>query len=364
MCVIIFYGNDPLTSIFPLTFSSFYLPSVARRVPHTMCKGSDSRYSLKALIGINPLYLVMDFTDICIECAVCFYSIHPPNPPIFLLLFSFIPLDSRVQTVSLQFSWHICTTLCAYIKPRIHKFEETWHSSFSIGFISLNMIIASWSHCHTNGMISFFIVAKSKLRTQSSVDMKWRVDMGRVWGGGGWIWAKYNVWNSQRINKNLINFLSKKTELPPLSARMFSIFLPHPSTDRHLGVLPSMIVVNNSLVWENQKSIMRFHRKLKVELSDSWEYTWRTLKSTYRRQSLQHHRNLGTPSLHAAQGVCELVLVGGQEEWTQPSLAVSMFVCLSFLHGLVTPVRFPGPSHAGPGNDIYRRQHLLLFSMS
>lgn len=273
MCVIIFYGNDLLTSIFPLTFSSFYLPSVASRVSHTMRKGSDSGYSLKALIGINPLYLVMDLTDIHIECIMCFDSIHSPNPPIFLLVFSFIPLDSRVQRVSLQFSWHICTTLCAYIKPRIHKFEEMWHSSFSIRFISLNMMIASWSHCHTNGMISFFIVAKSKLRTQSSVGMKWRVDgYGRVWGGGGWIWAKYNVWNSQRINKNLINKLSQqKTEPPPLSAHMFSIFLPHPSIDRHLGVLPSMVVMNNSLVWENQKSIMRFHRKVKVELSDSWE---------------------------------------------------------------------------------------------
>lgn len=209
MCVITFYGNDSLTSISPLTFSSFYLPSVASRVSHTMCKGSDSRYSLKALIGINPLYLVVGLTDICIECIMCFDSFHSPNPPIYLHLFSFIPLDSRVQRVSLQFSWQICTTLCAYIKPRIHKFEETWHSSFSIRFISLNMMIASWIHCHTIGMISFFTVAKSKLRTQSSVGMKWRVDMGGVWEGGGWIWVKYNVWDSQRINENSINKLSQ-----------------------------------------------------------------------------------------------------------------------------------------------------------
>lgn len=74
MCVITFYGNDSLTSISPLTFSSFYLPSVASRVSHTMCKGSDSRYSLKALIGINPLYLVVGLTDICIECIMCFDS--------------------------------------------------------------------------------------------------------------------------------------------------------------------------------------------------------------------------------------------------------------------------------------------------
>lgn len=87
ICVVTFYGNDPLTSIFPLTFSSFYLPNVTSRVSDTMRKGSDSRYSLKALIGINPLYFMVDLTDICIECIMCFDSILSSNPPISLLPF-------------------------------------------------------------------------------------------------------------------------------------------------------------------------------------------------------------------------------------------------------------------------------------
>lgn len=119
--------------------------------------------------------------------------------------------------------------------------------------------------------------------------------------------------------------------------------------------------------WEKEKSIMRFHRKLKIELSNSWEYTWRPLSQHIEDNRYSTTtRNLGTPSLHAAQGACELVLVGGdQEEWTQPTRFQHGCECVyvSIIHSLVTPVRFPGPSHAGPGKDIFRGQHLLLFSM-